>query len=96
MSAKRSPPSATRFTGGPAWSGSAKAATPTAMPSWRRPRWRSPTAKPHDVADLRSRLGETLTGQGWQTGGQPMTAADHANRVYMAINPWRVWGFVDY
>lgn len=50
----------------------------------------------HDVDELRPHLGAQLGLQNWQTDGQPMTADDHGRHLYMAINPWRLWGFVDY
>jgi hypothetical protein len=50
----------------------------------------------HEVSHVRSRVGEWLAWQGWQTDGKRMTAADHGNHLYEAINPWRLWGFIDY
>jgi hypothetical protein len=50
----------------------------------------------HETAHVRSWVGEWLVGQCWQTDGDLMTVADHGNHVYDAINPWRLWGLVDY
>ncbi len=50
----------------------------------------------HDVDDLGTAIGGELAAEGWQTDGEPTTAEQHARSLYMAINPWRFWGFIDY
>jgi hypothetical protein len=50
----------------------------------------------HDVDDLQRQIGLALGRQGWQTEGRPVSAPEHGRAIYEAINPWRVWGFVDY
>lgn len=50
----------------------------------------------HQDDDIAHAIGGELGEQRWQSDGQPMTAAEHGPALYMAINPWRVWGFVDY
>ncbi len=50
----------------------------------------------HEVDDVSNRIGAELAEQGWQSDGQPTTATQHRQSLYMAFNPWRIWGFIDY
>lgn len=49
----------------------------------------------HDLDDIEYRVATELTEQGWQSDGQPTNAMDHRRSLYMALNPWKVWGFVE-
>ncbi|MFV0524049.1 MAG: hypothetical protein ACK5RL_06070 [Acidimicrobiales bacterium] len=50
----------------------------------------------HQVDRLASTVGRQLAAQGWQADGRPVTATDHGHNLYMAFNPWQVWGFLTY
>lgn len=53
-------------------------------------------AATYDVDALGQPIGQLLAAQGWQTSDGPLDAEAHGRHLYMAINPWRMWGFVDY
>ncbi|MFV0258520.1 MAG: hypothetical protein ACK5PP_08755 [Acidimicrobiales bacterium] len=50
----------------------------------------------HRIDRLASVIGDQLAAGGWQADGQPVSATDHGQNLYMAFNPWRVWGYITY
>jgi len=49
----------------------------------------------HDVDHVAATVAAELAIEGWQTNGQPTDATQHRRSLYLAFNPWRIWGFVD-
>lgn len=49
----------------------------------------------HDLDDVEYRVASELVNQGWQSDGEPTNAIEHRRSLYMAFNPWQVWGFIE-
>jgi len=49
----------------------------------------------HDLDDVEYRVATELAEQSWQSGGEATTAIEHQRSLYMALNPWKIWGFVE-